>query len=80
VHAKVNLPGGEGYAFSFHNIARRRAMSILAELSGRSIIVGQDVLDTVDIDVEGAPPIAVLKLLADDGGCIILEDHWDDQF
>lgn len=79
VRAKVAMPGGEGYAFSFHNMSRRRAMALLAELCGRSIIVGSDVLDTIDVEVEGAPPFAVLRLLADEGGCVILEDHADDE-
>ena len=74
VRAALDLPGGEGYAFNFVNWRRRDALSLLADVTGRSIIVGPDVRDTIDVEVSGVPPIAVLRLLADEGGVVILED------
>lgn len=74
VRAEVDMPGGEGYAFSFKNWRRRDALGLLADLTGRAIIIGPDVNDTIDVEVKGAPPIAVLRLLADEGGVVILED------
>jgi len=74
VRAVCDIPGGEGYAFDFRNWRRRDALALLADLTGRAIIVGPDVNDTIDVEVSGAPPIAVLRLLADEGGVVILED------
>ncbi len=74
VRAVCDFPGGEGYSFSFKNWRRRDALALLADVSGRAIIVGPDVNDTIDVEVKGAPPIAVLRLLADEGGVVILED------
>lgn len=74
VRAHADYPGGEGYAFSFVNWRRRDALTLLAEVSGRAIVVGPDVQDTIDVEVTGVPPIAVLRLLSDEGGVIILED------
>jgi hypothetical protein len=74
VRAECALPGGEGYAFNFRNWHRRDALVLLADIAGRSIIVGPDVNDLIDVEVKGAPPIAILRLLADEGGVVILED------
>lgn len=74
VRAVCDMPGGEGYAFSFKQWRRRDALALLADITGRAIIVGPDVNDTIDVEVSGAPPIAVLRLLADEGGVVILED------
>jgi hypothetical protein len=74
VRAHVDLPGGEGYAFDFRNWRRRDALTLLADVSGRAIVVGPDVQDTIDVEVSGVPPIAVLRLLSDEGGVVILED------
>jgi hypothetical protein len=74
VRAACDFPGGEGYAFSFVNWRRRDALALLADVTGRAIIVGPDVNDTIDVEVSGAPPIAILRLLANEGGVIILED------
>jgi hypothetical protein len=74
VRAVCDLPGGEGYAFDFKNWRRRDALTLLADVTGKAIIVGPDVNDTIDVEVKGVPPAAVLRLLADEGGVIILED------
>jgi hypothetical protein len=74
VRAVCDIPGGEGYAFNFRNWRRRDALALLADVTGRAIIVGPDVNDTIDVEVSGAPPIAVLRLLSDEGGVVILED------
>ncbi len=75
VRAHVSVPGGEGYAYSFKNVRRREALCLLADVAGKSIIVGPDVNDTIDVEISGAPPSVVLRLLADEGGVIILEDE-----
>lgn len=74
VRAVCDIPGGEGFAFNFRNWRRRDALALLADVTGRAIIIGPDVNDTIDVEVSGAPPIAVLRLLADEGGVVILED------
>jgi hypothetical protein len=75
VRAVCDLPGGEGYAFNFINWRRRDALALLADLTGRAIIIGPDVNDTIDVEVSGAPPMAILRLLANEGGVIVLEDE-----
>ena len=74
VRADCHIAGGEGYAYDFRNWRRRDALMLLADVCGRSLIVGPDVNDTIDVEVKGAPPLVMLRLLADEGGVIILED------
>ena len=76
VRASVRLPGGEGYRFSFKGWRRRDALALLAEIADKAIIVGPDVLDTIDVEVDGAPPVVLLRMLSDEGGVIILEDDF----
>jgi hypothetical protein len=61
-----------GVAFSLHDMRRREALVIVARFAGKRIVVAANVEGNVDLEVRDAEPDALLRMLAADGGLIIV--------
>jgi hypothetical protein len=61
-----------GVAFSLHDMRRREALVIVARFAGKRIVVAANVEGSVDLEVRDAEPDALLRMLAADGGLIIV--------
>lgn len=69
----TSCPGeGAGVAFSLHDMRRREALVIVARFAGKRIVVAANVEGSVDLEIPDAAPEALLKMLASDGGLVII--------